>query len=149
MKHLLSKPKIAKHLFPIELSVLFGQANLANTCLFSTYLQGIQMLTGMTVFRKVSASFNTKQKTVLLQWEKYSNNNLGISLQYQLHKLIRSAMKWIGVVDATQSGFYGGAFPWKVGYLPFNPHFLFQQNTHTTDSIGNLHINIKVAAQDQ
>ncbi|KAF0130025.1 MAG: hypothetical protein FD155_1811 [Bacteroidetes bacterium] len=51
--------------------------------------------------------------------------------------------------DATQVGLYGGAFPWKEGSIPFNPHFQTVQIAPTTDSTGNLNVNIKVAAQDR
>ncbi|KAF0130024.1 MAG: hypothetical protein FD155_1810 [Bacteroidetes bacterium] len=51
--------------------------------------------------------------------------------------------------DGTDIGIYGGAFPWKEGSIPFNPHFQTVQIAPTTDSIGNLNVNIKVAAQDR
>lgn len=50
--------------------------------------------------------------------------------------------------DGTDIGIYGGTFPWKAGSIPFNPHFQIFQIGATTDSTGNLNVNIKVAAQD-
>ncbi|KAF0130023.1 MAG: hypothetical protein FD155_1809 [Bacteroidetes bacterium] len=51
--------------------------------------------------------------------------------------------------DGTDIGIYGGAFPWKDGSIPLNPHFQTVQIAPTTDSTGNLNVNIKVAAQDR
>lgn len=50
--------------------------------------------------------------------------------------------------DGTDIGIYGGLYPWKVGSVPTNPHIQFKQVSGTTDSNGNLHVKIKVAAQD-
>lgn len=51
--------------------------------------------------------------------------------------------------DGTDIGIYGGAFPWKEGSLPFNPHYQKIQISPTTDNNGNLNVNIKVAAQQR
>lgn len=51
--------------------------------------------------------------------------------------------------DGTDIGIYGGAFPWKEGSIPFNPHFQKIQISPTTDNNGNLNVNIKVAAQER
>jgi len=50
--------------------------------------------------------------------------------------------------DGTDIGIYGGIFPWKDGGLPSNPHILSKIISSSTDSTGNLNVNIKVAAQD-
>lgn len=50
--------------------------------------------------------------------------------------------------DGTDLGIYGGAFPWKDGAVPFNPHIQTFQISGTTDSTGSLNVNIEVAAQD-
>lgn len=50
--------------------------------------------------------------------------------------------------DGTDIGIYGGAFPWKAGSIPFNPHFQSIQIGSTTNPSGNLNVNIKAAAQD-
>jgi len=49
--------------------------------------------------------------------------------------------------DGTDIGIYGGAFPWKAGSVPPNPHIQFE-NVGGIDVTGNLHVKIKVAAQD-
>lgn len=51
--------------------------------------------------------------------------------------------------DGTDIGIYGGTFPWKEGSVPFNPHFQTFIVGPTTNSTGNLPVNIKVAAQDR
>jgi len=50
--------------------------------------------------------------------------------------------------DGTDLGIYGGAFPWKPGSLPSNPHFQSINIAPTTDASGNLKVQITVAAQD-
>ena len=51
--------------------------------------------------------------------------------------------------DGTDMGIYGGAFPWKEGSIPFNPHYQRINISPTTDNNGNLNVNIKVAAQER
>jgi len=51
--------------------------------------------------------------------------------------------------DGTDIGIYGGAFPWKEGSIPFNPHFQQVQIAPKTDNQGNLNVNIRVKAQDR
>ncbi len=50
--------------------------------------------------------------------------------------------------DGTDIGIYGGSFIWKDGSVPFNPHIQVKQISGTTNSSGNLPVNIKVSAQD-
>jgi hypothetical protein len=50
--------------------------------------------------------------------------------------------------DGTDIGIYGGAFPWKPGSIPFNPHFQSLNVAPKTDSSGNLKVQITVAAQN-
>lgn len=49
--------------------------------------------------------------------------------------------------DGTDIGIYGGMFPWKEGALPFNPHVRQKVIQQSTDSNGNLNVNITVGAQ--
>lgn len=50
--------------------------------------------------------------------------------------------------DGTDIGIYGGAFPWKAGSVPSNPHIQFE-NVSGIDNAGNIHVVVKVAAQDR
>ena len=50
--------------------------------------------------------------------------------------------------DGTDIGIYGGAFPWKEGSVPSNPHFQTVKIAPKTDANGSLNVNIKVKAQD-
>lgn len=49
--------------------------------------------------------------------------------------------------DGQPVGIYGGAFPWKEGSLPFNPHIRAKSIGATTNPDGTLHINVTVKAQ--
>lgn len=51
--------------------------------------------------------------------------------------------------DGTDVGIYGGLHPFKDGGLPNNPHIQTKDIDIQTDSNGDLHIEIKVAAQDK
>jgi len=51
--------------------------------------------------------------------------------------------------DGTDIGIYGGAYPWKDGSIPFNPHFQKVVVSPTTNTSGNLNVNIQVEAQDR
>lgn len=50
--------------------------------------------------------------------------------------------------DGTDIGIYGGAYPWKEGSVPANPHFQSVKISPKTDNSGILNVRIKVAAQD-
>ncbi len=51
--------------------------------------------------------------------------------------------------DGTQIGIYGGFHPWKGGSVPVNPHISSVNISATSNSSGQLHIDINVHAQDQ
>lgn len=50
--------------------------------------------------------------------------------------------------DNAEAGIYGGSFPYKDGAVPFNPHIQFKDIATTTDSNGDLTINIRISAQE-
>jgi hypothetical protein len=50
--------------------------------------------------------------------------------------------------DGTDIGIYGGAFPWKEGSIPSNPHIQFKSIAPKTTNQNTLPIQIKVKAQD-
>lgn len=50
--------------------------------------------------------------------------------------------------DGTDIGIYGTASPKKEGEVPYNPHIQYKAIPASTNSQGNLNINIKVKAQD-
>ncbi len=89
-----------------------------------------------------------------------SSNNFGVLItsvftnytgtwQYNSDFHLVSGSPYInGGNDGTDIGIYGGAFPWKEGSVPFNPHIQFKNIANTTDANGNLIINIQVGAQD-
>lgn len=51
--------------------------------------------------------------------------------------------------DGTDIGIYGGAFPWKDGSLPDNPHIQSKNIAGTTDAAGNLKVKLVVKAQER
>jgi len=51
--------------------------------------------------------------------------------------------------DGTDIGIYGGAYPWKDGSIPFNPHIQRINISPVTNSSGNLDVNIQVEAQER
>jgi len=51
--------------------------------------------------------------------------------------------------DGTDIGIYGGAYPWKDGSIPFNPHIQSINISPVTNSSGNLDVNIQVEAQSR
>jgi hypothetical protein len=51
--------------------------------------------------------------------------------------------------DMTEIGIYGTALPYKEGAVPVNPHIQFQYISPTTDTQGNLNVNIRVSAQSR
>jgi hypothetical protein len=46
--------------------------------------------------------------------------------------------------DGTDRGIYGGAFPWKDGSIPPNPHIYFKNVAGSTNSGGQLQVHYKV-----
>ncbi len=52
-----------------------------------------------------------------------------------------------GATDGSDVGIYGGQFSWKDGGIPINPHIQKSIISETTDSHGNLKVNIRVEAQ--
>jgi hypothetical protein len=51
--------------------------------------------------------------------------------------------------DGNEVGIYGGLFPFKPGAVPQNPHFISKTIAPSTDSNGDLNIQIQVGAQDE
>jgi len=50
--------------------------------------------------------------------------------------------------DGTQTGVYGGYYPWKTESVPVIPHITSQNISNNSDASGNIHINVNVEAQD-
>jgi len=51
--------------------------------------------------------------------------------------------------DGKQIGIYGGAFPYKEGAVPKNPHFIEMNISNTTTDQGELPVKIKVSTQKE
>ncbi|MDO9254671.1 MAG: hypothetical protein Q7U54_04095 [Bacteroidales bacterium] len=69
------------------------------------------------------------------------------SFSYTENYHLKSPATYVGN-DAKQIGIYGSAFPYKEGAVPINPHIQAKTIAPTTNTNGELNINIKVAAQN-
>jgi hypothetical protein len=72
-------------------------------------------------------------------------NAYGFSYTQNYH--LQSPATYMGT-DATQIGLYGSVLPYKDGAVPINPHIQAKTIAPVTNSIGELNIDIKVAAQN-
>ncbi|MFZ4057075.1 MAG: hypothetical protein ACOYKE_03005 [Ferruginibacter sp.] len=74
-------------------------------------------------------------------------NQTGTSFSYLHNYHLQNAGSYLGV-DAIQCGIYGGFFGYKEGAVPTNPHIRQKTIANTTNAIGELNVNITVAAQN-
>ncbi len=73
-------------------------------------------------------------------------NQTGTTFDYTHDYHLQDPATYLGT-DGTQVGIYGGAFPYKEGAVPSNPHIQVQ-NIAPTATNGQLNVQIKAAAQD-
>lgn len=73
----------------------------------------------------------------------WSNPITYFTLDYHL----QNPTTYLGT-DGTQVGIFGGLYPCKEGAVPQNPHIQIINNAATTDTNGNLQIQIQVEAQN-
>jgi hypothetical protein len=66
--------------------------------------------------------------------------------QSDLHLVPNSPGKNYGT-DGTDIGIYGTAYPFKEGFVPYNPHISSRSVAPATDASGQLNISFKVVAQ--
>ena len=71
----------------------------------------------------------------------------GTTFSYTQNYHLQAPLTYIGT-DGTQIGIYGTTIPYKEGAVPINPHVQTKTIGTTTSSIGELNINIRVAAQN-
>jgi len=71
----------------------------------------------------------------------------GVSFDYTQDYHLQSPTTYLGT-DGLQIGIYGGNFPFKTGSVPQNPHIVSKTIQQSTNTSGNLNINVKVKAQD-
>ena len=71
------------------------------------------------------------------------NNTFNYSYSYHL----RNPNQYLGN-DNAQVGIYGGAFPFKEGSIPLNPHLRTFLVSPKTDNSGQIELEIEVSAQD-
>lgn len=73
-------------------------------------------------------------------------NQTGTSFNYSHDYHLQSPDDYVGT-DGTQVGIYGGAFPYKEGAVPSNPHIQIAV-IEATASNGQLNVEIKAASQE-
>lgn len=71
----------------------------------------------------------------------------GNTFNYSHNYHLQNPETYLGT-DATQVGIYGGAFPYKEGAVPLNPHIQSKNIATSTDANGDLQIQIQVKAQN-
>lgn len=112
---------------------------LSNCVFYNCLFSGAPSCMGCTDFNSI---VNQPDATILINFPNYQD------YQYSFDSHLQSASPGKNAgTDGNDIGIYGGAFPWKDGSLPVNPHIQFKSISNTTDSNGNLQINIKVKAQ--
>jgi hypothetical protein len=75
-------------------------------------------------------------------------NQSGYAFDYNHDYQLQNPETYVGN-DAYQVGIYGGVFPYKAGAVPVNPHISAKVISGTTNSNGELPIEIKINAQDK
>jgi hypothetical protein len=73
-------------------------------------------------------------------------NQMDNTFDYAHDYHLQSPATYLGT-DGTQIGIYGGAFPYKEGAVPSNPHIESAVVTPVTDGDGKLNVQIKVRAE--
>lgn len=75
-------------------------------------------------------------------------NETDYIIDYSSNYHLQSPGTYVGA-DGTQVGIYGTTQPYKEGAVPYNPHIRFKSIAPSTNSNGDLLINIQVGAQQQ
>lgn len=73
-------------------------------------------------------------------------NQTGYVFDYSHNYHLKTPATYLGT-DGKEVGIYGGAFPYKEGAVPANPHFITKNIAAKTNINGQLQIQIQVAAQ--
>lgn len=148
----------------VFISVNFSN-NLPNNCLYRNNIFNLNkcVTTNNSIFyNNVDVEPNQNENQVynsinevwdsIFKSQLSTNNTLSCNqpkTEYPYHKLNNynikptSACKNSGT-DGTDRGIYGGAFPWKPGSIPSNPHIYFKNVAGSTNASGQLQVQFKV-----
>jgi hypothetical protein len=74
-------------------------------------------------------------------------NQTGLTFDYTHNYHLQAPATYLGT-DNAEVGIYGGTFPYKEGAVPLNPHIQLKNISPTTDTNGDLQIQIQVKAQE-
>jgi len=127
----------------VDNNIIFSNAPSSNiiNCVFKNNLAGdtLENIGSSNTFINSIGNvlFNTVFINVPAQTFNYS---------YNFHLQSTSMGKNAGT-DGSDVGIYGGAFPWKEGSIPFNPHISSKIIDTQNDANGNIRVRIKVKAQ--
>jgi hypothetical protein len=72
----------------------------------------------------------------------------GITFDYSHNYHLKAPETYLGT-DGTEVGIYGGAYPYKEGAVPSNPHIFRKNIGAQTNNMGQLNIEIGVEAQER
>jgi len=75
-------------------------------------------------------------------------NQAGSAFDYAHNYHLQDETLYVGN-DGKQVGIYGGAFPYKEGAVPVNPHIMEINISNTTNEQGELPVKIKVSVQKE
>jgi len=73
-------------------------------------------------------------------------NETNINFEYTDNYHLSNPASYLGN-NGTETGMYGGSYPYKEGGVPRNPHVITKSIAPQTTTAGDLNINIKVGAQ--
>ncbi len=135
---------------------IYGDNNTIRNCVFRKDSYWF-MITGTgntfshNLFVHAAPTFGSSP-TLLDNWSGVAQsaiflNQTGYVFSYAHNYHLQSPSSYIGD-DDTEVGIYGGAFPYKDGGVPSNPHISSKTIGAKTNSSGLLNVNIRVNAQD-
>lgn len=96
----------------------------------------------------VSGTTNFVSNYPTVSMASYFINFTSTNFTYTDNYHLQTPSSYLGS-DATQTGIYGGARPYKEAAVPTNPHIRAVNVPATTDVNGNLNINVQAGAQQQ
>lgn len=98
-----------------------------------------------------SQSFNMVDSSVSHAFDSLLNcdygNQVGMASQFKLQVKSTSLGHNAGD-DNTDVGIFGGTSPWKAGAIPSNPHIYYKLINGTTNTNGDLPVNIKARGEN-
>lgn len=144
---------------------LTNQQYTLNACFYTLFENNIFLSSLGSLITQYGSNYNTFNNNVFTITPAWSNNTnannyfnadaatlfinqSGTPFNYSFNYHLQNSGSFIGA-DGLQCGIYGGAFTYKEGAVPVNPHILQKNISSATDVNGKLNVNISVAAQNK